>query len=623
MKGFCKYIFILVFGILCCSTTYIHGQEAAPSFQTLMSKGDKEFANKEYIKAKTYYQEALRLKPNDNNAKGKLNTTLQKIREANQKEEKFFEHIDKADNFLINSELEKALAEYEKALKIYPKDEYALEKKSEITTILKNEKEKLDSFNQMVALGDKLLQNERYAEAVLQYESALKVYPNNQAAKDKYKDAKNKKEKYDSKTAEFERLKSQGNDFALRKKYAEAITSFEQALLLFPDNKELPGKVNELKTKKDIADRYDAKINEADALYEDQSFVEAKAAYQEALTVIPDDSYSLGMIARVDEVINSPEYQQIQDEKAKRELEEQRKERERLAAIEAEKQRKAKIQTLLATGNQQLNDKKYAEAEITYNQVLELEPNNATATQKLGIIAGFYEEIQRQKIENYNNAMASGDFAMDRNKFAEAVTHYQTALANKPDDEAATQKLALAQQNEYQRLRAIEEEYNNYVAQADNHFNSKNYDKAIEFYTKASNVDSSNPYPTDKIRQIGEILKANKILELVTSSITVKSNESKRISFKPIDNAVRRSNYISFKAKNKGTKPLLLYITYGKDSSENGSYTVRVKNNDEFNDIIIRIGAQYKWFSEDNNWIELYPENGDVEISTMEITKDN
>ena len=46
----------------------------------------------------------------------------------------------------------------------------------------------------MVTLGDNLLKNERFAEAVLQYESALKLYPNNNAVKEKYQDAKNKKD---------------------------------------------------------------------------------------------------------------------------------------------------------------------------------------------------------------------------------------------------------------------------------------------------------------------------------------------------------------------------------------------------------------------------------------------
>ena len=674
MKSLIKYIFAISFGILCFSTTCAYSQENAPSFQSLIASGDKEYANKEYIKAKTYYQEALRIKPNDASAKNKLDNTLQKIREENKKEEQFFEYIDNGDNFYSNNELEKALAEYNKALKIFPKDEYALGKKQEITTILKDEKDKLDSFNEMVALGDNLLKQEKYAEAVMQYESALKLYPNNSAAKSKYQDAKSKKEVYDLKVSEFERLCSQGQEFTLRKKYAEAIDAYEQALQIFPA-KEISDKVTELQAKKQVADNYDAKITEADALYEDRSYNEAKAAYQEALSVIPNDSYALGMISRVDEIVNSPEYRKIQSDKAKIDsdfanfiskgesaesaknyelalsyyvnalelkpnnadalakkknaedmilyTEQQRKEQERLAAAEAERQRKEQIQSLINTGNQQITSKQYAEAEHTFNQVLALDPNNVVATEKLGVIAGFYEEIQRQKQENYNRAMSEGQYAMDSRNFAEAIRQYNIALTNKPGDEAATQQLTLAQQNENMRVAGLQNEYNGYITKADAQFQTKNYDKAIEFYTKAMNVGTDNPYPANKIREIGEILAANKLVELVNTSITINSSETKRFDFEPVDVTTRRGNYILLKAKNLGDRPFIMYISYGSKSGRNGGFTVNVPKNQDVNDFIVRIGSQYKWFSEDNNWIEILPENGNIEIISMEITKGN
>lgn len=675
MRNLIKYIFIISFGCLCMSTTYVYAQESAPSFQSLMSSGDKEYAKKEYIKAKTYYQQALRLKPKDATAKSKLNNTLLKIKEENKKEETFFEYIDNADSYYANSELEKALEEYNKALKIFPKDEYATNKKAEITTILKDEKDKLDSFNAMITLGDKLLSSEKYAEAVMQYESALAVYPNNSLAKTKYQDAKNKKEAYDLKVSEFERLQSQGRDFTLRKKYTEAIAAYEQALQIFPKETEIYDIIKELQTKKNIADNYNAKITEADALYEDQSYKDAKSAYQAALTVIPDDSYALGMIARIDEIVNSPEYLKIQNDKAKLDndfagfmnkgenaegvknyelalsyyvkalelkpnnaealakkknaedmilyLEQQRKEQERLAAIEAEKQRKAQIQTLIATGNQQIADKKYAEAEQSFNQVLAIDPNNATATEKLGVIAGLYEEIQRQKQENYNRAMSEGSYAMDSRNFAEAINQFNIALTYKPGDEAATQQLTLAQQNENMRLAALENEYNGYITKGDAQLQTKNYDKAIEFYTKAMQVNPSNPYPGNKIREIGEILKANKLVELVSSATTINSSDTKRYEFTSVDAASRRGNYLLIKAKNLGDRPFIMYISYGSKNGRNGGFTVNVPNNQDVNDFIVRIGSQYKWFSEDNTWIEILPENGNIEITSMEITKGN
>ena len=675
MRNLVKYIFILSFGFICLSTTYVYGQDNAPTFQSLIASGDKEFSDKEYIKAKTYYQEALRLKPNDSSAKNKLDRTLQKIREENKKEEQFFEFIDIADIYYAQNDLEKALSEYNKALKIFPKDEYALGKKAEISQILQDEKEKLDEFNEMVALAGRLLKQEKYAEAVMQYESALKIYPNNSAVKEKYQDAKSKKEAYDSKVSGFERLKSQGQEFTLRKKYAEAIAAYEQALQLFPNETELAERIKELQNMKDIADRYDSQIAQADAMYEDRSYPEAKVAYQAALAVIPDDSYAIGMISRIDEILNSPEYLKIQNDKAQLDrdfanfmnngeaaesrknyesalsyyvkalelkpnntdalakkknaenmilyAEQQRREQERLAAAEAEKQRQAQIQNLLTIGNQQITDKKYADAELTFNQVLTLDPNNATALGQLDVIAGFYEEIQRQKEANYNQAMADGRYAMDSWKYAEAIQHFNTALANKPGDEAATQQLTLAQQNENQRLAALNSEYNGYITKGDAQFQTKNYDKAIEFYTKAMQLNTGNPYPANKIREIGEMLKANKLVDLVTVAETINSSETKRYDFQPVDASARRGNYLLIKAKNLGEKPFIMYISYGSKNGKNGGFTVNVPNNQDVNDFIIRIGSQYKWFSEDNTWIEILPENGSIEINAMEITKGN
>lgn len=661
---------------MCCmSTVQVCAQEQTPSYQSLVASGDKEFANKEYIKAKTYYQEALRVKPNDANAKAKLDKTLQKIREENKKEEQFFEHIDNADDLYAKGELEKALDQYNKALKLFPKDEYALGKKAEITATLQDEREKVDNFNAMVTLGDNLLKKEKYAEAVMQYESALKLYPNNTSAREKYQEAKNKKDAYDTKTSEYEKLKAKGLEFTLRKKYAEAIDYYQQALALFPNDDEIPAKIKELQSHRDIADRYNAKITEADAYYEDHSYNEAKSSYQAALQVIPDDSYAIGMIERIDEILNSAEYVKIQNDKAKLDSdfanfiskgasaeaqknyqqalafyvnalelkpnnaealdkkknaedmilyqEQQRKEQERLAAVEAEKRRQESINNLLTTGNQQLNNKKYAEAEISFNNVLQLDPQNAAATVKLNEIAGFYEEIQRQKQENYNTAMADGMYAFDSRKYAEAIRQFNIALANKPNDEVATQRLAEAQQMENMRLSALENEYNSYVTKGDVQLQGKNYDKAIEFYTKAVQLNTGNPYPANKIREIGEILAANRLVELTQETVTVNANESKRFAFQPVDVTTRRGNYLLIKAKNLSDKPFILYLSYGNKDGEHGGFMVNVPKNQDVNDFIVRIGSQYKWFSEDNSWIEVMPEGGNIEISKMEITKGN
>lgn len=674
MNKIIKALFIVLFATICLTDNYAFAQEQGPTYQTLITNGDKEFANKEYLKAKTCYQEALRVKPNDATAKSKLDKTLNIIREESKKEEEFFAHLDQADAFYSNGDMQNALAEYDNALKVMPNDKYAKGKKDEITELFQREKEKIDSFNSMVALGDNLLASEKFAEAIMQYESALKLFPDNNSVKEKLVEAQGKNEAYNTKVSEFERFKKEGHDLELRKKYADAIASYQKALQIFPEDTDVPAIISSIEAKKDIADRYDAKISEADGLYENQSYQQAKSAYQEAMTIIPDDSYAQEMITRIDEIINSEEQARIQREKEKLEndvaelinkgveaestenyelaisfyvqaialkpdsqeaiakkehaeneiirLQQLAEERERQAAIEAENQRIANIQNLIKVGNQQIADNQYPEAEATFNEVLKLDPNNATAVAQLEAIANVYAD-QQQKAENYQNAMAEGAAALTNQDYKEAMKQFNIALQNKPNDDAATQQLASAQQMENKRMEALQNEYNALISQADAQFNTKNYDKATEFYTQAMDLNTGNQYPYNRIKEIGEILVANRIINLVSESTAINANQTKRYSFTPIDVTARRSNYLCIKAKNIGNESFTMYVSYGSSNGKSGGFIVNVPANQDVNDFIVRIGSQYKWFSEDNTWIEIAPDNGNIEVISMEICKSN
>ena len=53
-----KKIFLIIsltFSLLAATDLNLTAQEQAPSYQSLISNGDKEFNNQEYIKAKSYY----------------------------------------------------------------------------------------------------------------------------------------------------------------------------------------------------------------------------------------------------------------------------------------------------------------------------------------------------------------------------------------------------------------------------------------------------------------------------------------------------------------------------------------------------------------------------------------
>lgn len=652
------FIIALVISILSFNNE-LSAQSTEPTYQSMMELGDKEYNNQEYIKAKAYYQEALRIKTNDATAKAKLDRTLQKIREQSEKEEVFFQYLDEADSFYNNSDYEKALTAYNEAIKIFPQDNYTKNQIETITKIINDERERINNFNEMVSIADNFMSQEKYAEATLQYKSALELYPNNIEVQSKYKEAKAKKEELDMQTAIFEQLKREAQEFTLRKKYAEAIEKYQRALEIFPDETELNLLITELTNKKNITEQYNSKIHIADSLYLEKSYNEAIVAYNEALNIIPDDAYSTDMIARINETLKSEEYLAMQNylaiiEEAKSyenannwdsaiskyqealtlkpgdEFSIQKIEHINKLINQKKQEEELNLQfaSLVNDGDNAYNNEDYRKALDSYNRAKLLMPDNLTITEKINNTQKRIDEIEvqlaleKQEIEKqYQSAMVSAEVNLNEENYDDAIKDYERALTIKPNDAAASLGLDKAQKLKESRIAAISTEYKRLVSSGDIEYSAKNYDKAIEYYTQASELESGETYPLEMLAQISEMLKVNKIETLIDKKTKITSNTSKRVTFNPIEVTARRGNYITIKAKNISYTSFNVFISYGSENGKSGSLMIRVPNNQKTNDYIIRIGAQYKWFSEDNTWIEITPENGNIEIESMEITK--
>lgn len=642
-------------------TSNIHAQDVAPSYESLITMGDKEFNNSEYIKAKSYYQEALRLKQDDPVAKSKLNKALQKIREQSEKETIFFGYIDEADIQYENGEYEKALETYKTALKLFPKDSYTLEQISTITQKINEEKEKIASFNNFVNNGDGFMSQKKYTEATLQYKAAHELYPNNNTIKEKYAEAKKLKEDYDKQFANFERLRREGKEFTLRKKYQEAIEKYQEALTIFPNDSDTKEIIASLTEKKITSDKYNSKIGIADSLYFEKSYNKAKDFYKEALTIIPEDTYSSDMIAKIDETLNSDEYKSLK--KFLEELEEAKKlENNReyenaltkynsalklnptdeyttqkidyLTDLIEKKNKEAELitqyESIIKHGDSSVSEENYDKAIEYYNKAKELLPHRNEAIEKIKSTQKIIDEIEAQLAlekekwgEYYITAMASAQDFMNSEDYPNAIKEYTKALKFKENDSDAIAGLNNATQLNNKKLADLMAEYNKYITEADTQYNSNNLDKAIEPYKKALALNTGETYPTEMIEKINKTFQENKIAVLVNEPTEINSTEAKKFTFSSLDPKIRKNNYIIIKAKNHSEDVKSIYISYGSQKGNNGKLEIKTSDNQDINEYIVKIGSQYKWFSEDNTWIELTTDNGNIEIELMEITKGN
>ena len=295
-------LFGIIFGAALLCSTGLQAQHTE-SYESLMKSGNTKFAANDFISAKTYYEMALKQRPNDAEAKRKLDQTLVKIQQDSERQEIFYAHLDAGDAFNAQNKYEEALAEYDKALAIFPGDKYVGAQADEIRAILKERSDKQEAYNTAISLGNTLLEEENFDAAIMQFEIAKEIFPTDNLPKERIAEAKRLQSVYNEKVSRFNTLMDEANNLALRKNFDNAIQKLNQALEIFPNDGQAMAKLQELQGAKNTHDRYNAFITEADRLYENKAYKDAKAQYQGALSVVSGDAYATEMLSRLDPLI--------------------------------------------------------------------------------------------------------------------------------------------------------------------------------------------------------------------------------------------------------------------------------------------------------------------------------
>ena len=235
-------------------------------------------------------------------------------------------------------------------------------------------------------------------------------------------------------------------------------------------------------------------------------------------------------------------------------------------------------------------------------------------------INGILERIAAENTKKYNEAIAKADTYFDASNLSEALVQYKIASSFKPEEVYPKDRIAESNSLIEEKLRLVRNEYTLAIADADKLYAAKIYDKAIAAYQRADKIFPEENYPEEMITKITKLIEENAIVDVISQKINIGANTTEKISFEPVRINVRKSNYILVKATNTSGKAFKIIFGYGSDKGKNGGFVVQVPAGDEQNDYIIRVGNQYKWFSEDNNWLSVYPENGDIEISLLRIS---
>ena len=559
-------------------------------FLSYVTAADRLFESANYTEAITSYRKAMELKPAEKYPAEKIAESEKQIADLQARQETYNKAVAEGENRLLAKEYENALAAYKKANATMPAEKMPLQKIAEIQLVLDKIKAENESYAQAIAKGDKFYTTEQYREALEPYQSATTIkpaekYPQEQIARinQKLADLKKLDDDYQLLITEASALMTAG-------KYDEAINAFNKASVLkpgenLPKNKlsEIQGILEALKLKEE---NYSKTMQSAAALYTSNDLAGAVKMYRDALLIKPGEKIP----------------------------------QERIATIEAEiKANDEKYKSAIALGDSHLATNKLMEAINAYQQALEIKPaENYPKTRIAEInatLAARKEEMERM----YNTYISEADKLAADKDYAGAKSAYTKAAGIKPAEAYPKQRIAEVTKITEEIELARRAEYTKALGEADKLYNTKIFDLAIDAYEAASLINPNDTYPAQQVSKIRKYMSDHAIQDLFSQTLEVKEGNEKKFSFGVIEPRLRKNNYILLKARSTGKTAPKVYLNYGKDGQKNGGIVLRSLDKNTVNDYIIRISVQDKWYREDNNWISLFVETGDIEISKVQI----
>lgn len=378
--------------------------EKERQFAALVNKGQQAFTHKEWNLAIGFWEEALQIKPENDELKQQIAAARQEMeREASQKaielqnEEAYRLLLAEADSLFNNKRYNKAKEKYKSAVQQNAKDAYPASQIREIDSILsalakqesakqKQEEEKNAAYQKAILLANQAFNGKEYTKAIHACQQALDIKANEAYPKE------------------------------LIAKAEQAIAELKRQEALDAEQKRL-----EQEKKNQLKGQYDLFIAKADSAFRTENYALAKMHYANADRLNLNETYPKEQIGKIDKIINSSQY------------------RTKLTEYNKNK----------ALGESNMQQKNYAGAKVYFQKALSILPiDKESIERQIAEIDRLIEESRLAEIEKvYKENIEKADKAYQEKAYAVARFYYKKALETKTGDKHASDRL-----NEVEKL---------------------------------------------------------------------------------------------------------------------------------------------------------------------------
>ena len=510
-------------------------------FNKFIANADAAFSTKDYEIAKSDYEKASALKSEEKYPKDKLLEIKVLTDAAAKLDIEYANLIKEGDNTLASKNYESSKIAFEKAAGLKSEEQYPKDKLTEITAAIEeiakdeaDKKVKEEEYQKIITAADEFFIAKKYEEAKGKFSEAVSLKSVEKYPKDKLIEidvliaALAKKEaEMKAKEEAYKKLIMQADGMLSAKDYENSKSKYNAALGIKSEEKYPKDKIKlidetmalldkEEADNKQKEEKYAALIAEGDNLLGSKKYEEAKVKFTESLTVKTGEQYPTDKLKGIENAL----------------AEIARKKAEEEAAQMAGAERDDKYTAAIIAADISFNSQKYDAAKLKYNEATGIKSEEQYPKDKLNEIKAALAEIARKKAEEqasqmagvekdkkYQEAITLADNAFGFENYDQAKIKFNEALAIKPDEKYPKDKLraveealsALAKKNEdialaAESARKKKEYFEAIIAEADAELSAKKYEEATEKYKQALGVIPGEKYPTDKIKEIADIL---------------------------------------------------------------------------------------------------------------------
>jgi tetratricopeptide (TPR) repeat protein len=535
-----------------------------------LDEGDDYLAQKNLDAAEAAYHTAVELDPNDAYAKQQLNKvkSMQSANAAQKQqtiEKEYKESVNEGDRLLAAASYQQAVEAYKQALIKKPDDLATKNKLAAAEQQLAIEQQKRNNdqikkkqYDDLLVQGNSAYTAKQYADAKQAYQSALNLYPDQSFPRTKIQEI-DKLLADQQKEGQYKDLISKADVLFAGKSYDQAKTIYQQALVVNPVDTYAKQKITEIDNinrenqrvaseQKARDDQYKTALLQGDNLLAQSKLPESKAAYQQALTIKPAETYPQQQITKIEGLIA----EQVRKENEKKSLDQQ-------------------YANLILKADGFMTAKDYGQAKTLYQQASVIKPTEVYPKQRVSEIDGIIKvqenAIAQQKArdEQYKTAVQQGDNLLAQSKWPESKLAYQQALTIKPAETYPQQQITkidglIAEQiRKENEKKSLDQQYANLIIKADGFMTAKDYGQAKTLYQQALALKSTETYPRQKIIEIDGI--AQREQEKAAADQKARDDQYKK-SILEADNLFATAKLDEAKAayqKALGIKPLESY----------------------------------------------------------------